>query len=155
MFVISNFLLELYNIKDRIMKNLFFPVFILTNVLIIAGILIYQTGAPKNDSIYLYSEIIHVIIIAFFFILGIYFSIKKITSRNKGFREEDELSKRITQKAAAISFYISLFLWVIVLFIHNSQIIDTRILFGYCFIGVALTFMLSWFFINSKGIRNE
>ncbi len=79
MFVISNFLLDLYNIKDSIMKNLFFPVFILTNILIIAGILIYQTGAPKNDSIYMHSEVIHVLIIIIFFILGIYFSIKKIT----------------------------------------------------------------------------
>lgn len=137
------------------MKKLFFPISILTLVLVIAGILIYQTGIPENRAIFIYSEIIHVGTVVLLFILGIYFAVQRIISREKGLPEDDELSKRITQKAAAISFYISLFLWLVLLYIQGSTDIDMSVLFSYGFIGMALTFVLSWSLLNSNGLQNE
>ena len=137
------------------MKKLFLPISILTTVLIIAGIQIYQAATPKNTSIFIWSEIIHVGIIVLLFVLGLYFAVKRIKSREKGLPEDDELSLLITQKAAAISFYISLFLWLVLLYIQNNTTIESTLLFGYGFIGMALAFILSWFVFNSKGIRND
>ncbi len=137
------------------MKKLFLPVSILTIIMVISGILIYQTGTPQNEIIYFYSEIIHVGVIIILFILGIIFAAKRIISGQKGIPEDDELSKRIVQKSAALSFYSALLIWLILLFVGNMKIVDDQILFGYGFIGMTLVFILSWFVINSKGITDE
>ena len=137
------------------MKKLFLPISTLTFVLVIAGILIYQTGTPENGTIFIYSEIIHVGTVVLLFILGIYFAVQRIISREKGLPEDDELSKRITQKAAAISFYISLFIWLVLLYILNNTTIDISVLFSYGFIGMSLAFVLSWFLLNHVGIQND
>ena len=137
------------------MKKLFLPISFLTVVMVISGILIYQTGTSHNEIIYLYSEIIHVGIIVILFILGIIFAFKRISSGQKGFIEDDELSKRIVQKSAALSFYSSSLIWLILLFVGNMNIIDKQILFSYGFIGMTLIFVLSWFVVNSKGLTDE
>lgn len=137
------------------MKKLFLPVSILTIIMVISGILIYQTGTPQNEIIYFYSEIIHVGVIIILFILGIIFAAKRIISGQKGIPEDDELSKRIVQKSAALSFYSALLIWLILLFVGNMKIVDNQLLFGYGFIGMTLVFILSWFVINSKGITDE
>ena len=137
------------------MKKLFLPVSILTIIMVISGILINHTGTPQNEIIYFYSEIIHMGVIIILFILGIIFAAKRIISGQKGIPEDDELSKRIVQKSAALSFYSSLLIWLILLFVGNMKIVDNQLLFGYGFIGMTLVFILSWFVINSKGITDE
>lgn len=136
------------------MKQFFIPVSILTVVLVLSGIWTFQTGEPHDTELFKYSEIIHVGVIFLFIILGIYFSITRIQSRKKGFPEEDELSKRLVQKTASVSFYISLFLWLIILYIYKSDIVDNKILFSYGFIGMALIFILTWMILNSRGIQD-
>ena len=137
------------------MKVLFIPVSIITLVLVLSGIWIYQAGAPKDTSLFFYSEIIHVGIIALFFFLGVVFSIRRVRAREGGFPEEDELSKKIIQKASTVSFFISLFIWLIVLFLNVKTMIDVEVLFSYGFIGTALVFMINWIVFNRRGLGDE
>jgi len=136
------------------MKQFFIPISILTVVLVLSGIWTFQTGEPQNTKFFLYSEIIHVGVIFIFIILGAYFSYSRMQSRKKGFPEDDELSKRIVQKTAALSFYISLFLWLILLYIQKSNIINNKVLFSYGFIGMALIFIFTWIVLKSRGVRD-
>lgn len=137
------------------MKKLFIPISIITFVLILSGISIFQSDAAKNNELFFVSEIIHVGFIAIFIILGIFFAIKRRKSREQGLPEEDELSKRITQKASSAAFYISLFIWLILLYIERSKTIDNSILFGYGFIAMASTFIISWSVINYGLLKDE
>ena len=137
------------------MKKLFLPISILTIILVLAGILIFQAGAPDNSALFMYAEIIYVGILALFFILGIYFGIKRITASNEGFPEEDELSRKIIQKAGAMSFYISLCFWLIALYMQLDNIADIRLLFGFGFVGSAMTFVVTWSVLNIRGIADE
>ena len=135
------------------MKRIFLPVFIVTMVLIIAGIWIFQTVDPPKDSVA--SEIIFVAAIVILFIVSIFFSIKRLKNRKLGLPEEDELSKKIMNKAGAKSFFVSLFLWLTLLYIHNHTTLHTEILFGYGIIGMAFIFITFTIIFSIRGIKDE
>ena len=135
------------------MKRIFLPIFALTMVLIIAGIWIFQTVDPPKDSVA--SEIIFVAAIVILFIVSIFFTIKRMKNRKQGLPEEDELSKKIMNKAGAKSFFVSLFLWLALLYIHNHTTVDTEILFGYGIIGMAFIFITFTIIFNIRGIKDE
>ena len=137
------------------MKRIFIPVFILTMVLIIAGIWIFQTGSPPKNSGFLSSEIIFIVAIVILFIVSMFFAIKRLKNRKQGLPEEDELSKKIFNKAGAKSFFVSLFLWLALLYVHNHSAVDTEILFGYGIIGMAFIFIIFTVIFNIRGIKDE
>lgn len=79
----------------------------------------------------------------------------RLRSVKRGEPAEDEMSKRIMQKAAASSFYISLYLWVAMIFVNASRALETESVIGAGIIGMSLVFALSWFYHRAKGLRNE
>jgi hypothetical protein len=124
-------------------------------VLIIAGIWIFQTGNSHQDSSFFTSEIIFIVAIVILFIVSIFFTVKRMKNRKQGLPEEDELSKRIVNKAGAKSFYVSLFLWLALLYVHNHSTVDTEVLFGYGIIGMAFIFITLTIVFNIRGIKDE
>ena len=137
------------------MKRIFLPLFIVTYAVILSGILILQTGSLEASQNYLFTEYFYVGIISIFFILGIYIGYKRMKRKKEGFPEEDEMSRKVARKAAANSFYLSLFLWLALIYIQDRSDSDTRIFFGYGMIGMALIFVFSWFFYQYKGLLHE
>ncbi|MEA2077046.1 MAG: hypothetical protein U9O95_03410 [Candidatus Marinimicrobia bacterium] len=136
------------------MKKLFFPIFLLSGVTVVSGIRIYQSGIGEETKILFISEILHMIMIAILFIMGIIYGVKRIRSKEEGFPEDDELSKKIIRKSAGISFYVTLFIWLTLLFVNSFIELDSRLIFSYGFIGMSLTFVITWLIINSQGIKD-
>lgn len=136
------------------MKKLFFPIFLLSGVTVVSGIRIFQSGIGEGTKMLFIAELIHVIMIGILFVLGIIYGIKRIRSKEEGFPEDDELSKIIVRKSASISFYITLFLWLILLFIQSFIDIDSQVIFSFGFIGMSLTFVITWLIINSSGVKD-
>jgi hypothetical protein len=134
------------------MKRIFLPLFIVTYAVILSGILILQTGSLEDSRNYLFTEYFYVGIISIFFILAIYIGYKRMKRKKEGFPEEDELIRKIAQKAAAASFYLSLFLWLALIYIQDRSDADIRIFIGYGMIGMALIFVFSRFFYQYKGL---
>lgn len=137
------------------MKKIFLPLFAVTYATILAGISIFQTDAMEITPTSLTAEYIYVGFISILFLLGIYVGYARMKRRKEGFPAEDEMSRKITQKAAANSFYLSLFLWTVLIFLQGWQGIDSRIFFGYGMIGMALIFVLNWFFYQNRGFEHE
>ena len=92
--------------------------------------------------------------IVILFIMGIILGVKRRRATEEGFPEDDELSEKIVRKSAGISFYLTLFIWLILLFINSFIELDSRLIFSYGFIGMSLTFVITWLVINSQGIKN-
>ena len=136
------------------MKKLFFPIFLLSGVTVVSGIRIFQSGIGEETKILFIAELIHMVMIAILFIMGIIYGIKRIRSTKEGLPEDDELSKKIVRKSAGISFYITLFIWLILLFIQSFIDIDSRVLFSFGFVGMSLTFVITWLITNSCGIKD-
>lgn len=94
-------------------------------------------------------------VIGLLIIFALFIGIRRLKSEKRGEPTEDELSKRVLQKSAAVSYYISLYLWVAIIYIKDKVSMDTEQLIGTGILGMAVTFALSWLVINFRGIRHE
>ncbi len=152
MLYISNLMLDYYNIIGGFMKKIVLPVFFITFVVILAAIQIFQTGINNNNNSI--SEYIFVGVIFILFLVSIVLSIKKLKSTKQGLPEKDEMSTKIINKAASISFYISLFVWLIIIYVLRNNIGNTNVIIGYGIISMALTFILNLIYFQIKGIND-
>ena len=137
------------------MKIIFIPAFILSTALMISGVVIFQSDIIESNTMNLISEIIHVGVIIILLIIGIFYAIKRMRLEKEGLTKDDELSIRILQETGLISFYISLMLWLILLYIQMNSSFATGLVFSYGFIGMALIFLVTWSIFNTKGISDE
>ena len=146
-----NLMLEYYNITGGFMKKIVLPVFFITFVVILAAIQIFQTGINNNKPV---SEYIFIGVIVTLFLVGIILSIKRLKSTKQGLPEEDEMSIKTFNKAASISFYISLLIWLIIIYVLRNDIGNTNVIIGYGIIGMALTFILNIIYFQIRGIND-
>ena len=135
------------------MKKIYLPLFILTMAVIIVGIIIFQKSGV--DTFGKNAELIHVGIIVILFSFGIFLAIRRIKNTKYGLPAEDELSKKIEQKAASKSFFVFLFLWLVISYIQNESGRESEMFFGYGIIGMALLFAGFYFYYYFKGNIDE
>ncbi|MCD6566711.1 MAG: hypothetical protein J7K53_12300 [Bacteroidales bacterium] len=133
------------------MKKIFLPIFILTWTLVLTGLWIIQPSNSTSSVL----EYIFVGVICLFFLLGGFFGYARMKRKKQGLPEEDELSRKIAQKSAAISFYLSVVLWLTLIFIQSHFLIDIKWLLSSGMIGMAIIFFISWLIINNQGIDEK
>ncbi len=87
--------------------------------------------------------------------LGLYFKVQRFNSEKSGLTSDDELSKRVKEKAAAKAFSFSIYMWVfIILFLIDMEPRD-KIIIGLGLIGMGLIFFLNWLYYSKVGISDE
>jgi len=111
---------------------------------------VYMAKEPFNTIGYLIFGL-SILIIGF----GLYFKIQRFNSEKSGLNPDDELSKRIKEKAAAKAFSFSIYMWVfIILFLVEMEPRD-KIIIGLGIIGMGLIFFLNWLYFSKTGISDE
>lgn len=100
-------------------------------------------------------EFVHLGVILLLVVFAVFVGFKRLTSEKRGEPTEDELTKRILQRTAAVSYYISLYLWVLVLIVKDRVSMDVEVLIGTGILGMAVTFAVCWLYFNYRGVRNE
>jgi len=68
---------------------------------------------------------------------------------------EDEFSRQVMNRAAALSYYASLFLWLAVMYFSDRRALEPHSLIGTGITGMALIFVLSWLWVRMRGMKNE
>jgi len=86
---------------------------------------------------------------------GLFFAYRRFTGARRGEPAEDELSKKVMQKTAAWSYYISLYMWVFMIWLKDRITLDTEEVLGAGILSMAVIFFLCWIVIRLRGIRNE
>ncbi|MDX9905755.1 MAG: hypothetical protein RBS55_04110 [Bacteroidales bacterium] len=119
-------------------------------VLITTGLWILSPGAIGDPMEYLHFGVIMLIIL-----FALFIGYKRLRSEKRGEPAEDELSKKVLQKTAAWSYYISLYIWVAMIYIKDRIVMDTEIMLGTGILAMAVTFAVCWMIFNFWGIRNE
>jgi peptidoglycan/LPS O-acetylase OafA/YrhL len=95
-------------------------------------------------------------IVVFLVVLfGLYVAYRRFSSVKLGQPAEDEFSKKVLQKAAALSYYISLYLWLLIMYLTDRHKAETEMMFGLGILGMAVIFGASWIYYNFRGIKNE
>ncbi len=87
--------------------------------------------------------------------LGMYFKIQRYKSEKVGLTSDDELSKRIKEKATAKAFNMSFYMWLfIILFVKDIEP-KVKIIMGFGLLGMGLVFFLNWLYYSKVGISDE
>jgi len=126
-------------------------------VLIVAVLVLITTGlwyfSASGDlkTFDLVSFGVIILVVAFALFVGY----KRLVSAKRGEPAEDELSKKVLLKTAAWSYYISLYLWVAMLYIKDRVSLDTEEILGAGILGMAVSFAVCWLVFNFRGVRNE
>ncbi|WOK04467.1 hypothetical protein [Imperialibacter roseus] len=123
-------------------------------ILSLMGFWIFKTTKPLNEFGY---GIIGVMLLIVGFV--IYSGIQALKDAKLGLTPEDELSKTITQKAAATAFRISIFMWLFVLFALDLFPVDSvnkaKFVIAIGMVGMTLIFLFSRLYLSKVGVDDN
>jgi len=131
------------------MKRPYYLIFAIS-ALIVAALFIL-----KSNGIILGEDSNMTIILLVIGLLALVVAIRRFKSLKNREPAEDEYSKRIMQKTAAYSFYISMYLWLVVSYFSEDSGMDTQQVIGLGVVGMAVVFVISWVVVKLTGLRNE
>ena len=117
---------------------------------IVIGALVYSGKVDRITN----SDIFQFGVIGLLVVLALFVGISQLRSYNRNEPPEDELSKKILQKAAAKSFYVSLYLWLVVSYVTDGKDLEIGSVIGTGIVGMALVFLISWLVVKYQGIRD-
>jgi peptidoglycan/LPS O-acetylase OafA/YrhL len=126
-------------------------------VLIIASVVLITTGIWyfSSASKAKISDLIPFGIIIILVGFAVFVGYKKLSNARRGEPTEDELSKKVLQKASSLSYYISLYMWLALIYFSDRIKLETSSLIGAGILGMAVIFFICWGIINFTGIKNE
>jgi peptidoglycan/LPS O-acetylase OafA/YrhL len=142
--------LDLYNLYLLSMKKVVLVFIISALVLITTGLWFFNSSAGlKPIDLTGFGIIILVVVFA------LYTGFKRLSSLKRGEPAEDELSKKVMRNTAALSYYISLYLWLAIMYFSDKLKFETHTLIGAGILGMAVVFGICWLVFNYRGVRNE
>jgi len=126
-------------------------------VFIVTGLVLMTTGLWFFTSFENFNkmDLLHIGLITLIVGFAVFVGLKRLRSEKLGEPIEDELSKKILQKTAAISYYISLYIWVFLIFLKDRVEFETEELLGTGILAMAVTFVIAWLILNFNGIKND
>ncbi|MGC9472448.1 MAG: hypothetical protein ACP5D1_13010 [Bacteroidales bacterium] len=92
-----------------------------------------------------------VIIVGFALFAGI----TRLRSNLRKEPAEDEFSKKIMTRASSLSYYISIYLWLLLMYLSDKTSMECHTLIGAGIMGMALVFFFSWIGVKFLGTGNE
>jgi peptidoglycan/LPS O-acetylase OafA/YrhL len=119
-------------------------------VLLTTGLWYFQPNIRLHST-----DIWHFGIIIILVGFALYVGFRRLASERRGEPVEDELSKKILQKAASWSYYFSLYMWVAMIYIKDRVKMDTEEILGTGILVMALAFGVFWTIFYLTGIKNE
>lgn len=120
-------------------------------ILIIASLILwYLSMGTRVDSV----DYVQFIVIAILVLFAVYFGVNRLKSERRGEPAEDEMSLRLVHRTAALSYYVSLYLWVVIIYLKDRVEMDTEQLLGSGVLGMGVIFGIVYFILRFRGLRN-
>jgi len=126
-------------------------IFIVSAIVLASAIFWLITLGAEFSSTNIFQFGVLFIIVAF----AVYIGFKKLGNAKRGEPVEDELSKKVKTKAAAMSYYVSLYWFLVLMYISDKLDLETNTTLGIAILGMAIFWFVFWIYYNSKGNTNE
>ena len=115
-------------------------------ILIVIGGTIFSTNlwllGKSTEAVSLILLMIFLVVILSVFIRKTYYDLKA------GLPGDDERTEKIRMYAAGYAYFVSLYVWIILLAFHKYLDSDDLLMIG--LLGMAISFGVSWLLMNSK-----
>ena len=131
------------------MKNtyLILTLFLIGTVLVGAGVWFYNLQTSIN-----LLEILAFSSIGLLITFSLYVAFKRYKSEREGLPGEDELSTRVSEKAASRAFMAGIYIWSMFYVFTVDSNINAEILLGIGMIGMVLSYAGFWLYFNKTGV---
>ena len=86
---------------------------------------------------------------------AVYLGLSRLRSHQRQEPAEDELSKKVMMRASSLAYYISIYLWLFVMYISDKTTLEAHSLVGAGILGMAVVFLLCWIGVRTFGMKNE
>ena len=149
MLFISNFVLELYNLIF-IKMNRTILVFVVVLLVVFTFILWIMNSRMGWDSPQMMMIAVGLVVVGF----AVYIGMARLKSTLRKEPAEDELSKSIMTRASSLSYYMSIYLWLFIMYVSDKVKWENHTLVGAGILGMAIIFFLSWLGVKLFGLRN-
>jgi len=126
-------------------------IFVIAALVLAAAALWFVTSSTEFKPV----DILQFGVILVLVVFGLFFGYKRLTSAKRGEPAEDELSKKVMQKAASLSYFISLYFWVFLIWLKDRVSMDTEEVLGTGILAMAVILGISWVIINFRGVKND
>jgi peptidoglycan/LPS O-acetylase OafA/YrhL len=112
-------------------------------ILVIAGVLIWLLSPDQKID---FREILMILGLVLVVGFALFLAIRRLRDTRANFPAEDEMSKAIMRKAAASSYYISIYMWLAFMFFDERINLERHTLIGAGIMGMAILFALTWIY---------
>jgi peptidoglycan/LPS O-acetylase OafA/YrhL len=126
-------------------------VFVLAAMVIILTVLWFFSKTNKITTVDILSLGVILIVVGF----AVFIGYKKLASAKRGEPAEDELTKKVMGRTSSLSFYISIYLWLVIMYFSDKLKLDTQTIIGAGILGMAVIFAICWMVFNFRGVKNE
>ena len=123
-----------------------FVFLIIVSLSIIIGAIVLSINLFSLGDITM-AGLLMIVMFAFVGILSIFLR-KSYDNLKLGIPSDDERTKKVRMYAAGYAYFISLYVWILLLAFHRYLDSDDVLMIG--LVAMALSFYLSWFVINRK-----
>ncbi len=86
---------------------------------------------------------------------GVYKGLERVRSAARKEPHEDELSRQTLMKSASLSYYISLYFWLLMMYVSDRTAMENHTLIGMGIGGMAIIYLGSWIWVKVFGLRND
>lgn len=127
-------------------------VIFVVSALVLAGLALWMFGGHlAGNAREIGMAAVVLLIVGFALALGV----SRLRSRRRGEPGEDELSKAIMTRASSLAYYISIYLWLFVMYVSDKTTLEAHSLVGAGIAGMAVVFALCWLGVKLFGMKNE
>lgn len=86
---------------------------------------------------------------------GIYVALSRWKTRRRREPLEDEFTVNVMRKASSMSYFISLYIWVIILIMKDRVRLEMEVWIGTGILLMGACFVLIWLLLSGKGMRHD
>ena len=126
-------------------------VFVLAAMVVITTALWFFSKTNKITTVDIVGLGVILLVVGF----AVFIGYKRFTSSKRGEPAEDELSKKVMLRTSSLSYYISLYLWLVIMYFSDRLKLETHTIIGVGILGMAVIFTICWLVFNFRGVRNE
>lgn len=122
---------------------------VIVALLVIGTIALWIINAERSsESRFLLngSSILMIAIAVVILVYGILILVKGVRDAKNRLPSRDELSKKILLRGAATSYYVSIYLWLAIMYFEERIELERSSLIGAGILGMAIIFALSWMY---------
>ena len=101
------------------------------------------------------STILMIAVAVVILVYGVLVILKGIRDAKNKLPSRDELSRKILLRGAATSYYVSIYLWLAIMYLEERIKMERSSLIGAGILGMAIIFALSWLYHRFIGKAND